>query len=77
MTRAFLALVTGEFKKAFYFHPLVFLFLVGVISIGLVPTWVNEKWFSLSTKKRTFYGVVIVALVLGTWLVRLFLDLIP
>ncbi len=75
MTRSFVALAHGQLQRSLHFHPLgPALFVVaGAAGLALLVAWASSRaWrLDLAPGERTVLAWSAVAVLLGTWLLRL------
>lgn len=68
MTRAFLAVSSGNFQESFYWHPLWMWLVIGPIMYGIIPKWSKKpQWH-----RKWLIRITLVTL-LAVYLIRMLL----
>ncbi len=73
MTRACIALASGDFGNALQYHPLSFGLVLFAGGFALAPRRIRRYWQTLSLHTRSAVAWSLLALVLGHWAVRIML----
>ncbi|WP_010252129.1 DUF2752 domain-containing protein [Myroides injenensis] len=71
--RAVKALLMGEFKDAFYFNPLIYIYIPMLIllSIGLLEVYIiKNEWFIKRFKIPSWFGVLFIVAILSFFIIR-------
>ena len=71
MTRAYLAILQGEFSTAWRYHPFSFLLIGLIILIVFQPEYTQETWGAISLIKQKIIVSILILLCLSLWLVHL------
>jgi hypothetical protein len=73
MTHACIAIVSGDFRGAWMYHPFSFGLILFAGGIALIPHRVRRFWNRFPRSARGAIGFSLLALILGFWVNRLLL----
>lgn len=71
--RALKALLRGEFIEAFYFNPLIYLYLPMLIllSIGVVEVYIiKNEWFVKRFRMPSWFGLLFILVIVSFFIIR-------